>query len=182
MATLKPVDAVMIGFGWTGGILANERAKAGHTVVGLERGEYRNTDPDFAIPGVHDELAYAIRYKVFQDASKETLTFRHNRTETALPIRQFGALLPCDGLGGAGVHWNGVLRTNSKVLRIDLDSTKKKARLRDRRQLVSAERRLQPHRNGRCPRLSHRGCGAEQVSEEPRSSRVTKGEQSNSES
>lgn len=107
MATLKSVDAVMIGFGWTGGIIANELTKAGLEVVGLERGDYRN-QPDFAIPGVHDELAYAIRYKLFQDASKETQTFRQNRSQTALPIRQFGSFLPGDGLGGAGVHWNGV--------------------------------------------------------------------------
>jgi gluconate 2-dehydrogenase alpha chain len=108
MATMKPVDAVTIGFGWTGGIIANELTKAGLKVVGIERGEYRDTNPDFAIPGVHDELAYGVRYKLFQDASKETLTFRHNRTETALPVRQFGSFLPGDGLGGAGVHWNGV--------------------------------------------------------------------------
>jgi gluconate 2-dehydrogenase alpha chain len=108
MATLKPVDAVTVGFGWTGGIIANELTKAGHSVVGLERGEYRNTTPDFAIPGVHDELAYAVRYKLLQDASKETLTFRQNRTQTALPVRQWGSFLPGDGLGGAGVHWNGV--------------------------------------------------------------------------
>jgi gluconate 2-dehydrogenase alpha chain len=107
MATLKSVDAVMIGFGWTGGILANELTKAGLNVVGLERGDYRS-GPDFAIPGVHDELAYGVRYKLFQDASKETLTFRQNRSQTALPIRQFGSFLPGDGLGGAGVHWNGV--------------------------------------------------------------------------
>jgi gluconate 2-dehydrogenase alpha chain len=109
MATLKSVDAVMIGVGWTGGILANELTKAGHTVVGLERGEYRDTVPDFAIPGVHDELAYAIRYKLMQDASKETISFRHNTSESALPIRQFGSFLPGNGLGGAGVHWNGNL-------------------------------------------------------------------------
>jgi gluconate 2-dehydrogenase alpha chain len=108
MATLKSVDAVMVGFGFTGGILANELTKAGRTVVGLERGEYRDTDPDFAIPSVHDELAYAVRYKLFQDASKETYTFRNDRSQTALPIRQFGSFLPGDGLGGAGVHWNGV--------------------------------------------------------------------------
>jgi gluconate 2-dehydrogenase alpha chain len=108
MATMKPVDAVMIGFGWTGGILANELTKAGHTVVGLERGNFRDTVPDFAVPGVHDELSYAIRYKLFQDASKETVTLRHDRTQTALPVRQFGSFLPGDGLGGAGVHWNGV--------------------------------------------------------------------------
>jgi gluconate 2-dehydrogenase alpha chain len=108
VATLKSVDAVMIGFGFTGGILANELTKKGYNVVGLERGEYRDTVPDFAVPGVHDELAYAIRYKLFQDASKETLTFRQNGTQTALPIRQFGSFLPGNGLGGAGVHWNGV--------------------------------------------------------------------------
>jgi gluconate 2-dehydrogenase alpha chain len=108
MATLKSVDAVMIGVGWTGGILANELTKAGLNVVGLERGEYRDTSPDFAIPAIHDELSYGIRYKLFQDASKETLTFRQNLSQTALPVRQFGSFLPGDGLGGAGVHWNGV--------------------------------------------------------------------------
>jgi gluconate 2-dehydrogenase alpha chain len=108
MATLKPVDAVMIGFGWTGGIIANELTKAGHKVVGLERGEFRDTLPDFQIPNMHDELAYAVRYKLFQDASKETMTFRNDSSQTALPIRQFGSFLPGDGLGGAGVHWNGV--------------------------------------------------------------------------
>jgi gluconate 2-dehydrogenase alpha chain len=108
MATLKPVDAVMVGFGWTGGIIANELTKAGHTVVGLERGEYRDTSPDFQIPRIHDELAYAVRYRLIQDASRETLTARNDRSQTALPIRQFGSFLPGDGLGGAGVHWNGV--------------------------------------------------------------------------
>ncbi|HTW84984.1 MAG TPA: GMC family oxidoreductase [Candidatus Sulfotelmatobacter sp.] len=108
MATLPAVDAVMVGFGWTGGIIANELLKAGVKVVGLERGDFRNTYPDFAIPGVHDELAYALRYKLFQNAAKETLTARNDRTQTALPVRQFGSFLPGDGLGGAGVHWNGV--------------------------------------------------------------------------
>jgi choline dehydrogenase-like flavoprotein len=93
MALQRAVDAVCIGFGWTAGIIANELTKAGHTVVGLERGEFRNTDPDFEIPSVHDELSYAIRYKLFQDASRETYTFRNERSQTALPIRQFGSFL-----------------------------------------------------------------------------------------
>jgi gluconate 2-dehydrogenase alpha chain len=107
MATQKRVNAVCIGFGWTAAILANEMTKAGLTVVGIERGEYRDTDPDFAVPSVHDELEYALRYKLFQDASRATYTFRNNASQTALPIRQFGSFLPGDGLGGAGVHWNG---------------------------------------------------------------------------
>jgi len=105
---MKSVDAVMVGVGWTAGILSRELTKAGLNVVGLERGEFRNTDPDFLTPGMHDELSYAIRYKLFQDASRETVTIRNNVKETALPNRQFGSFIPGDGLGGAGVHWNGM--------------------------------------------------------------------------
>ena len=35
---LKEVDAVIVGLGWTGGILAKELAEAGLKVVALERG------------------------------------------------------------------------------------------------------------------------------------------------
>ena len=35
---LKEVDAVVIGLGWTGGILSKELAQAGLKVVALERG------------------------------------------------------------------------------------------------------------------------------------------------
>ena len=39
MATkLKEVDAVIVGLGWTGGILAKELTEAGLKVVALERG------------------------------------------------------------------------------------------------------------------------------------------------
>ena len=42
MATkLKEVDAVIVGLGWTGGILAKELAEAGLNVVALERGAMR---------------------------------------------------------------------------------------------------------------------------------------------
>ncbi len=106
--TMKPADAVMIGVGWTGGILARELTRAGLNVVGLERGDFRNTNPDFLTPGVHDELAYAVRHKLFQNPARDTLSFRNNVRETALPVRQFGSFLPGDGLGGAGAHWNGL--------------------------------------------------------------------------
>jgi gluconate 2-dehydrogenase alpha chain len=108
-ATMKPVDAVMVGFGWTAGILTRELTKAGLSVVGLERGEYRNTNPDFLTPGVHDELAYAIRNKLFQNPATDGLSFRNHVRETALPMRNFSSFLPGDGLGGAGVHWNGAV-------------------------------------------------------------------------
>jgi ATP-dependent helicase YprA (DUF1998 family) len=35
---LKEVDVVLVGLGWTGGILAKELTAAGHQVVALERG------------------------------------------------------------------------------------------------------------------------------------------------
>ncbi|HLQ25227.1 MAG TPA: GMC family oxidoreductase [Acidiferrobacterales bacterium] len=109
MATkLKPVDVVLVGVGWTGGILGKELTQAGLQVVGLERGRDRSTNPDFQLPGIHDELKYAVRYELMQDLSRETITFRNNSKQTALPMRQLGSFLPGEGLGGAGVHWNGM--------------------------------------------------------------------------
>ena len=50
MATkLKDVDAVMVGMGWTGAIMARELTKAGLNVVGLERGADRNPKEEFGL-------------------------------------------------------------------------------------------------------------------------------------
>lgn len=103
----KPVDAVLVGFGWTGAIMGMELAEAGLNVLALERGDRRDTYPDFAYPRIADELAYGIRLKLFQEAAKETVTVRHTPNDVALPYRQFGSFLPGNGVGGAGVHWNG---------------------------------------------------------------------------
>ncbi|WP_175615405.1 GMC family oxidoreductase [Piscibacillus halophilus] len=105
MATTKDkVDVVTIGVGWTGGIIAAELSKAGYNVVGLERGEDRSTE-DFQM--MHDEYRYDLRHGLMQDTSKETITFRNNLDELALPMRQQGSFLLGSGVGGAGVHWNG---------------------------------------------------------------------------
>src|SRR5262249_48844955 len=103
MATvLKEVDAVVIGVGWTGSILARELTKAGLKVVGLERGANRTARDDFALPGVRDDLKYAVRQELFQDSQMETVSLRHSPSETALPIRRLGSFLPGTGVGGAG--------------------------------------------------------------------------------
>jgi len=108
MATkLKSADIVIVGLGWTGGILAKELADTGLSIVVLERGAPRDTNPDFMYPIIHDELRYAQRHQLMQDVSRETVTFRNNANETALPMRQLGSFLPGEGVGGAGVHWNG---------------------------------------------------------------------------
>ena len=109
MATkLREVDVLLVGLGWTGGILAKELSEAGMNVVALERGTMRTTDPNFSVPLIRDELRFAIRHGLMQNPSRDTLTFRNRPRETALPMRQLGSFLPGEGVGGAGVHWNGV--------------------------------------------------------------------------
>ena len=109
MASIKKpkVDAVLVGFGWTGAIMGMELTAAGLNVLALERGPARDTSPDFAYPRNTDELSYGIRGKLFQNLAKETVTVRHAPGEVAVPYRQLGSFLPGDGVGGAGVHWNG---------------------------------------------------------------------------
>lgn len=105
---MKKADVVIVGFGWTGAIMAKELTEAGLQVVALERGPMRDTYPDGSYPQVIDELTYSIRKKLFQDLSRETVTIRHGLDDVALPNRQLGAFLPGDGVGGAGLHWSGV--------------------------------------------------------------------------
>lgn len=105
---MKKVDAVVVGFGWAGSIMAKELTEAGLSVVALERGPQRDTYPDGAYPQVIDELTYNIRKKLFQDLSKGTVTFRHDMTQQAVPYRQLSVFLPGNGTGGAGLHWSGV--------------------------------------------------------------------------
>src|SRR5215469_2927006 len=97
---LKEVDAVMVGMGWTGAIMARELTKAGLTVVGLERGKDHIPGNDFTLPSLRDELRYAARLELMQDNSIDTITFRNASDEFALPVRRFGAFLPGEGVGG----------------------------------------------------------------------------------
>jgi gluconate 2-dehydrogenase alpha chain len=109
MATKLPnVDVLIVGLGWTGGIIAKELAPTKLKIVALERGRYRDTNPDFLDPQVHDELKFAQRHETAVDVRRETITFRNKASQTAYPMRQLGSFLPGEGLGGAGVHWNGV--------------------------------------------------------------------------
>jgi gluconate 2-dehydrogenase alpha chain len=104
---LPAVDAIVLGVGLVGTILGRELTKAGLKVVGLERGQPRSTVPDFQGPQMHDELRYSIHKQLIQDSARETLTFRNNASQAALPMRRFESFLPGTGVGGAAVHWNG---------------------------------------------------------------------------
>ena len=104
---LPEVDVVLVGLGWTGGILAKELTQAGVKVVALERGEMRTPEQDFTVPRIRDELRYSSRNDLTQNTQRDTLTIRNNVSQDALPMRRLGSFLPGEGLGGAGAHWNG---------------------------------------------------------------------------
>jgi choline dehydrogenase-like flavoprotein len=91
---LPAKDVVIIGLGWTGSILAYELAKAGLDVVAIERGPWRDTASDFAPATTQDELRYAIRLDLLLRPEQDTLTFRNNMSQTALPMRTFRAFFP----------------------------------------------------------------------------------------
>jgi gluconate 2-dehydrogenase alpha chain len=104
--TLPATDVVIIGLGWTGSILAQELTSAGLNVVAIERGPWRDTSTDFPTTYAQDELRYHIRHDLFLRPAQQTLTFRNNPSQTALPIRTWGSFMPPNGVGGGGVHWN----------------------------------------------------------------------------
>src|SRR5258706_14832755 len=103
---LPSVDVLLVGFGWTGAILAQELTDSGVEVLALERGPRRDTPSDFPVSFVQDELRYSYRHAQFQDLSHRTLTFRNSMNETALPLRKLGSVFLRTAACGAGVHWN----------------------------------------------------------------------------
>lgn len=102
---LDKTDVVIVGSGWSGGIVAAEMSKKGYKVVGLERGQYRKTE-DYI--GTKDELRFSLRYDLMQDLSKETITSRNHMDEKAMPVRNNDKARLGTDMGGAGTHWNGV--------------------------------------------------------------------------
>src|SRR6204780_3315874 len=89
--TLKPVDAVLVGFGWTGAIMGQQLCDAGLNVVALERGPWRDPAPDFATGFGQDELRYTWPHLLFQNVAYDPLTIRNNTNQQALPMRHLGA-------------------------------------------------------------------------------------------
>ncbi|HEY7248340.1 MAG TPA: GMC family oxidoreductase [Xanthobacteraceae bacterium] len=100
-------DAVIIGLGWTGSILSHQLCEAGLDVVAIERGPWRDTATDFLISYAQDELRYRLQHELFLRPSQISVTFRNNARQTALPVRTWGAFMLGNGVGGAGIHWNG---------------------------------------------------------------------------
>ena len=92
MKKLKPVNAVIVGGGWTGLSMAKEiTSRTSLSVVVLERGAPRNAD-DY-LTGM-DEVDYALRFRMMQNITEETITHRHSPQDAAVPVRQYGSFLP----------------------------------------------------------------------------------------
>lgn len=109
MALKRPkVDAVIVGLGWAGSLMANELTQAGLNVIAIERGAWRDTSSDFPTTMDTDELRYATRRELLQPLAVETMTFRNSPDQGALPLRDFNTYQFGWGTGGAGTHWNGM--------------------------------------------------------------------------
>ncbi len=107
MATRLPKrDVVIVGLGWTGAIMAEQLTAEGLDVVAIERGPWRDTPTDFNVSYMPDELRYRIQHELFLRPAQQTMTFRNNAGQEALPIRTWGAFMLGNGAGGGGTHWN----------------------------------------------------------------------------
>src|SRR3982074_781507 len=84
---LKEVDVVIVGLGWTGGILAKELTEAVMKVVALERGAPVSSENDYALPNIRDELRYVARHDLMQNTARDTITVRNHPSQEALPMR-----------------------------------------------------------------------------------------------
>jgi gluconate 2-dehydrogenase alpha chain len=107
---LKSVDVVVVGSGVVGSIMSMELASAGLGVVCLERGKQFDIDTDFKSPNVYDELKFDRHSDIFQNLARDTITFRNNDAQTALPMREMGAFKPGEMVGGTSAHWGGNAR------------------------------------------------------------------------
>lgn len=101
MAQQPRKDVVIIGYGAAAGPISTELAKAGYSVVALERGEWRTTD-DFS-GRTFDTLRFAHRGELLPKQSEVALTFRSDLEDVARPTQYIMANM----VGGASVHWSG---------------------------------------------------------------------------
>lgn len=104
-------DAIVVGMGSSGGIVAEQLALAGATVLGLEKGP-DHTLEEFAVK--HDELRYYQRGAIVAGVSVDPVTWRARDGQDARVLPwSAGELgtdeplygLPSIGTGGGTLHW-----------------------------------------------------------------------------
>ena len=109
MQNIRPkADAVIVGLGWCGSLIAEELTRAGLNVVAIERGPWFETATDFPPSIDTDELRWDTRRSMLLPPAVETTTFRNHRSETALPTREWNLNELGYNVGGSGTHWAGM--------------------------------------------------------------------------
>jgi gluconate 2-dehydrogenase alpha chain len=103
--TRPKADVVVVGLGWAGSLMAEELTRAGLEVVAIERGVWEEANKNYPPSIAADELRYGTRREALKPPSVETLTFRNNPRQTALPGRDFNIWQMGFSVGGAGKHW-----------------------------------------------------------------------------
>lgn len=105
------VDAIVVGLGAVGGIVAEKLASAGLKVVGIEKGA-KFEEHDFRLK--HDEIRYYSRGAIVPSMASDPITWRATDRDTAVVLPWtagplgvdeplFG--LPSVGTGGGTNHW-----------------------------------------------------------------------------
>jgi len=100
---LREVDVVIVGLGWTGGILAKELTEAGLKVVALERGRGAFERERLLAAQYPRRIALCGAPRLMQNTARDTITVRNNPQQDALPMRRLGSFLPGEVVGGSGV-------------------------------------------------------------------------------
>ena len=107
----RKVDAIVVGLGAAGGLIAAELARAGHNVVALEKGAYYKPG-DFKTK--FDEIRYYTRAAIVPKMATDPITWRSgdNREATVLPwaSNKLGLgdpfqIPPSLGTGGGTINW-----------------------------------------------------------------------------
>ena len=107
----KNIDAIVVGLGAAGGLIASELARAGQRVVALEKGAFFKAG-DF--DSKFDEIRYYCRGAIVPRMATDPLTWRSGENQEALILPWASNTLglgdpfqipPSIGTGGGTMHW-----------------------------------------------------------------------------
>jgi gluconate 2-dehydrogenase alpha chain len=111
--SVERFDAIVVGLGAVGGIVAEKLATAGLRVIGIEKGA-RYDDDDFRLK--HDEIRYYARSAIAPNMNDDPITWRATERDRAVVLPwSAGPLgvdeplfgMPSIGTGGGTLHWGG---------------------------------------------------------------------------